>query len=441
MNSISTSIVIIPGVVAIMLCLLFTYLYQQSRQVYFRVWQIAWACYSIHYALDALRFYHPPATVAFFISSLCLVAMAVSIFVSTRLTRAAFSTRWYDWVLAIVGAVLACIDLRFYVTSGSHLAGQHPVSLTSIFLCAVLLYSSAVFYLHAHRRGSVAFQLLAFSLAFWAVLMAAIQSSNPWMEMFGSVGHVLGPVPQMLLGIAMVMVLFENERNAVQENTLALSTLGADPRRLLTADDMLPSMQSALDRLAGALSAGRAVIYVNERWRGALPSVQRGFSFEFLDELTTSGAGQYISDLAYRHGGLYTVHDLPHATEPLSAGSVGTFAAFKDVFAKAEIRNLTAVSLQTREHSFGVILFPHAQRKAFGTSGPRLMIGLALQLGLPTAAPRNTNSSPKSAKPSARASIKTKSFEPSTPNSAKSSTTAISISPSSKAMKSASSSK
>jgi hypothetical protein len=70
------------------------------------------------------------------------------------------------------------------------------------------------------------------------------------------VGHFLGPVPQMLLGIAMVMVLFENERNAVQENTLALSTLGADPRRLLSADDLLPSMQSALERLAGALSAG-----------------------------------------------------------------------------------------------------------------------------------------------------------------------------------------
>jgi diguanylate cyclase (GGDEF)-like protein len=382
MTSVSTTIVIIPGVVAIMLCLLFTYLYQQSRQVYFRVWQIAWACYSIHYGLDALRFYHPPAVAAFFISSLCLVAMAVSIFVSTRLTRAAaFSTRWYDWVLAFVGAIFACVDLRTYVIAGPH-TGVRAISLTAIYLCAVLLYCSAVFYLHAHRRGSVAFQLLAFSLAFWAVLMAATQSANPWMEMFGTIGHVIGPLPQMLLGIAMVMVLFENERNAVQENTLALSTLGADPRRLLTADDMLPSMQSALDRLAGALSAGRAIIYVNERWRGTLPSVQRGFSFEFLDELTTSGAGQYISDLAYRHGGLYTVHDLPHATEPLSVASGGTFDAFKDVLAQAEIRNLTAVSLQTREHVFGVILFPHAQRKAFGTSGPRLMIGLALQLGL-----------------------------------------------------------
>ena len=81
----------------------------------------------------------------------------------------------------------------------------------------------------------------------------------------------------MLLGIAMVMVLFENQRNAVQENTLALSTLGVDPRRLLFADDLVPSMQAALERLMSALPMRRAAIFITERWRGLLPSVQHGF--------------------------------------------------------------------------------------------------------------------------------------------------------------------
>jgi diguanylate cyclase (GGDEF)-like protein len=382
MNNISTSIVIVPGVVALLLCALFTYLYQQSRQAYFRAWQIAWACYSIHYALDAFRYYRPPASAAFFFSSLFSVAMALCIFASTRMMRGPFRVRWYDWVLGLVGAVTSCIDLRVHLLTSQLPAGQRPLSLAVFFLSVVLLYCSAVFYLHAHRRGSVAFQLLAFSLALWAVLLGSIQSSNPWMEMFGSVGHVLGPVPQMLLGIAMVMVLFENERNAVQENTLALSTLGVDPRRLLSADDLLPSMQSALDRLAGALSTRRAIIYIAGRWRGLLPSVERGFSPEFMDVLTRSGAGEYICELAYRQGGLFTVRDLTHLTEQLPISSAGTFAEFKRVFTEAEIRHLTAISLQTREHAFGVILFPHAERKAFGNSGPRMMVGLALQFGL-----------------------------------------------------------
>src|SRR5580700_3992435 len=382
MNSIAASIVIIPGVVALLLCLLFTYLYLQSRQAYFRAWQIAWACYSIHYGLDSFRYLRPPAPAAFFASSLFSVTMAVSIFVSIRLTGVGFRFRWYDWVLALTGTAASCLDLRAYVMSRGLPMEEHPLRLTVVFLSAVLLYCSAAFYLHAHRKGSAAFKLLAISLALWAVLMGAVQSGNPWIEMFGSVGHVLGPIPQMLLGIAMVMVLFENERNAVQENTLALSTLGVDPRRLLSADDLLPSMQSALDRLAGALSAKQAVIYISERWRSLLPSVERGFSPEFINRLTRTGAGEYICELAYRQGGLFTVQDVAHMTEPLPIGSAGSFADFKKVLSDAGIRNVTAVSLQTREHAFGVILFPHAQRKAFGASGPRLMVGLALQLGL-----------------------------------------------------------
>jgi diguanylate cyclase (GGDEF)-like protein len=383
MNNIATSIVVIPGVVALLLCLLFSFLYQQSRQLYFRAWQVAWACYSIHYALDAFRYFRPPAPAAFLASSLFSVAMGVSIFVSTRLTRASLHFRWYDVALAVTGTGLACVDLRNHLLFSRLPIEQQPVSLTVLFLSAVLLYCSAVFYLHSHRRGSPAFKLLGLALALWAVLMGASQSGRPVMEMFGTVGHVLGdPIPQMLLGIAMVMVLFENERNAVQENTLALSTLGADPRRLLSADDLLPSMQLALERLAGALSAGRAILYIAERWRGLLPSVERGFSGEFLEVLTRSGAGEAICDLAYRQGGLFTVRNIGHMTEPPPLGSAGNLVEFKGVLEKANIRNLTAVSLQTREHAFGVILFPHAQREAFGTSGPRLMVGLALQLGL-----------------------------------------------------------
>src|SRR5579863_4506911 len=112
MNSIATSNVIIPGVVALLLCLLFTYLYEQSRQAYFRAWQVAWACYSIHYALDAFPHYDPPATAAFFLSSLFSGAMAVSIFISTRLTSGSFRLRWYDWTIALAGTAAACVDLQ-----------------------------------------------------------------------------------------------------------------------------------------------------------------------------------------------------------------------------------------------------------------------------------------------------------------------------------------
>src|ERR1700686_5547586 len=101
--------------------------------------------------------------------------------------------------------------------------------------------------------------------------MAVGQLRNPWVEAFGSASRLFGPAPQMLLGIAMVMVLFEMERNAVQESTLALSTLGVEPRQLFSAGDLVPSMQSALDRLTRALPMGRGGARHRAPRRGQVP--------------------------------------------------------------------------------------------------------------------------------------------------------------------------
>ncbi len=379
MNSnVAITTVLIPGFVSVLLFLVFTYLHEQSRQPYFRAWKWAWAFYSLHYVMDTF----PSSALAFFAGELFLVGMALCIFVSTRLMRGPSHYRWYDAVVTAVGVILASLTLRGHMLDGVFRPDVQPAIRLGVGLAIILLYCSAVFYLNGHKRGSLAFQVLAGSLALWAVLMGVGQLHSPLGENFGSASRLFGPVPQMLLGIAMVMVLFENQRNAVQENTLALSTLGVDPRRLLFADDLVPNMQAALERLMSALPMDRAAIVITERWRGLLPSVQQGFSPGFLEALEKSGAGDYICELAYRRSGILTVQDAAEMTEPLPLGPMGTFAEFKKILTEAEVRNLTAVNLQTRGHNFGVVLLPHAERRAFGSSGPRLMVGLALQLGL-----------------------------------------------------------
>ncbi len=378
MNSVQITTVLIPGVVSSLLFLVFTYLFEQSHQQYFRAWQLAWAAYSLHYILD----FFPGSSVAFFVSELFLVAMALCIFVSTRMMRGPSQFRWYDAAVGAVGVVLALLTLRGHIVNGVFRSDAQPAIRLGLGLAAILLYCSLVFLLNGHKRRSLAFQVLACALALWAVLIGTGQLLNPLLESFGSAVRLFGPFPQMLLGIAMVMVLFENERNAVQENTLALSTLGVDPRKLLFAEDLVPNMQSALDRLRGALNMDCAAIVINERWRHLLPSVQRGFSTAFIDGLERSGAGDYISELAFRRSGIFTVQNIDEMVEPLPVANAGTFAEFKRIMTAAGVSNLTAVNLQTRDHNFGVILYPHAERRAFGSSGPRLMVGLSLQLGL-----------------------------------------------------------
>ena len=384
MSNIAASMVVVPGLVALLLFLLFTYLYEQSRQQYFGAWQLAWAFYTLHYGLDAWDAFHQPTPLISFFGSLLLVGMAICIYVSTRLMREKFRPRWDDGLLATAGVVLAWWNLRTLATIGAFEGGPYhmPHLPLDVGMGVLLLYCSLYFYRHAHRKNSLAFKLLAISLALWAVLMIFGELRNPFLQMFGTAGHFLGPIPQMLLGVAMVMVLFENERNAVQENALAFSTLGVDPTRLLSAEDLTPSLQSMLDRLVAPLPTGRALIYISERWRAILPSVQRGFSSELIGKMEKTGAGEYISELAYRRGGFVTFHNVAEMSEPLPAFPGARFEQFRQVLAEENIRNITAVSLQTREHNFGIIFFPHAARRMFGSSNLRLLIGLALQIGL-----------------------------------------------------------
>src|SRR6478752_8589665 len=380
MNSVTISLLVVPAVVALLLFLVFTYLYEQTRQDYFRAWQLGWGAYTLHYILDAWSAFRNPSPVVSLLASLLLAVMAVCIFISTRLMRERFRLRWYDLAVGLGGTALSLWNLK------QHMVGRvfHPEVVTDprfrleVGVALVLLYCSFFFYRYAHRRNSLAFTLLAMALALWSVLMLFGQFSISYLQL----SDMLGPIPQLALGIAMVMVLAENERSAVQENALAFSTLGVDPRRLLSAEDLVPSMTAVLDRLINPLPTRKAVICIAEQWRGVLPSVQRGFSPEIIQKLEKTGAGEYIVELAYRRGGFFTFRNMPEMTEPLPALPGGKFEDFKRVVAEEHIRHLTAVSLQTREHNFGVILFPHAELRVFGSSNLRLLIGLALQIGL-----------------------------------------------------------
>ena len=385
MHSVATGLVLIPGAVALLVFFVFWYLYEQNRHQYFRAWLLAWASYTLHYALRAVEYFEGPSELAFFGSAVLLVAMAMCIFVSTRLMKERFQVKWYDGTLTLAGVGLAYISLRAQMTNGviGEQAAQLPIYLRlEVGLAAMLFYCSFHFYRYAFRRNSVAFRTLAFALALWAALMCAGQMRQPFLEVVGQLGGFLGPIPQMLLAIAMVMVLFENERNAVQENALAFSSLGVDPRRLLSAAELVPSLQTFVDRLVAPLPSRRAVFFVAQPWRGTLPSVEKGFSGEFLERLQKTQAGDYISELAYRRGGVVTFRNLAELEEPLPVLSGGRFEACKQALLAEGITDMMAVSLQTRERNFGVLLFPHAERRMFGSSNLRLLIGLALQIAL-----------------------------------------------------------
>ena len=385
MDSIFIGTIVVPGITAFLLLGIFTYLYQQGRESYFRAWQLGWASWTLYYAAAGLLHAGGGGVAVFAAAKLLQLFTVLTILASTQLTDGErFKPPWYDWVIAAGGVVFVAYVLRHHWHNGAFDLRYEDGHLElEVLLGAVLLGSAIRFYRLGRQRDFLGFRLIALALAFWAILMSTRQYhgllASGW---FGSVGHVLGPLPQMLLGIAQVIVLYEHERRTVQDNTLYFSTLDVDNSHLVAAKELTPSMQRMLARLAKLLRVSDAAICVAEPWRAAIPNLSFGFPADFVQNMESQEITDYLIDMAYRRGGIATFRNIAGMSEPLPAGPTGRFDRLKQFLRQHDIRSITAVSLQTRDKNFGILLFPHSSRSAFGPSQIRLLIGLAMQIGM-----------------------------------------------------------
>src|SRR5215467_13500354 len=118
MGSLFISVVVVPGVVALLLFFVFTYLYEQSRQRYFRAWQMGWAAYTLHYLIDGWNTFRQPSAIIGFLASLLLMVMAYCIYLSTRVMRGKFLLRWYDIGVALAALSLVLWNVREHIVDG-----------------------------------------------------------------------------------------------------------------------------------------------------------------------------------------------------------------------------------------------------------------------------------------------------------------------------------
>jgi diguanylate cyclase (GGDEF)-like protein len=164
-----------------------------------------------------------------------------------------------------------------------------------------------------------------------------------------------------------------------QQELMAFSALEVESA--LLPSDLEPNLSRILEKLCSVTRREQAAIYINERWQTALPSVQRGFSADFLTELKT-GAGDLLSNIVFRRGGSGVFRNLARELAQLPPGEEERALRLRLVLERAGVRALTAVSLQTRERNFGVLLFPHVMRSGFSGSRLELLRSLATQISL-----------------------------------------------------------
>ena len=375
-------IVIVPGAVALLLLLVFSYLYRQSRDPFFHFWQRGWAAYCMHFVLLIMYFVVDPDRPWMWGATFCFTLLAWQIYRSSDVLRHETRRLMTDVVMVSVGALTATLEILTARSNGLTLAGLHiPRGPAEVWIAGVMLVAAVRFQRTGHRRSSLGLKLAAGALVFWAALLSTVPFHQFMPATMITVGHFLGPMPQMILGIALVVTLFENERRSVQDNLLAFSSLEIDTGAIHAPQEIVPNIEALLARLLKLLGVERAALLMRTQWQSVVPSVERGLGQDLLRRLEGDGLTDFVSDVAYRRGGLAVFDDLEDPGRMLNEQS-GNFERLRSVLQPQDIEAVTVVSLQTRDRCFGAIVFPSSAGQLFGASQLRLLLGLAMQIGL-----------------------------------------------------------
>ena len=383
MDSELVATVIVPGVVALVLLGVFGYLWKQSREAYFRAWEIGWAAYVLAFALIAFRFtQYDHWTLVWLTSLLKAVITPLCIFISLDLIGERFRMRTR---YLLVGGALA--GWAFYDAYFPHARTFGAEHIYAAWLNAlVLTYCGLRFWGAGAKREMISYRVLAASLWVWSLLIPMVQfhqyfEDHPESHIV-TYGHVLGPVPQMLLGIAMVMVLFENERHNVQENLLEFSRLDASIEAPGEAEDAAPHMQKLLDRLLAILGLERGMVCIRKELRDTFPTVERGVSRNVAEVIERQSGANCFSDVAAAKGGIATVVDLDQQLASLTEELREKALPIRSAFAAEGIEAFTVASLKTSDREIGALVFPHARSQTLSTSRTKLLKALTAQIAM-----------------------------------------------------------
>jgi len=371
--------VLMPGLVALAFLLVFAYLQRQSSERYFRSWQSFWLANTAYCVFLALANTGGAQAAYLSLAQTAELCGAVALFASARCFSKTEPPTWPKYT--VLGALGYWVLLHAVPPLKAILDPSLPewLAVLVILLMATIEYARV-----SYQRDSSGLRWMSGAITLWLVILAGkeIPASQTLGQYLHKVSGYMELMPLLVLGTAMLVVLFDDERQVIQDNALAFSSLDVDPTTPLTRDQIKPSIDKLLGRLMGVLRMQQAVLYISEPWRGSLPSVARGFEPGFVRKLEANDAGDFLADLAFRRGGILTMQSLNELLGPMRSSGNRALSSLVSALKDERISGMTAVCLQTRERNMGVVIFPHAKKHVSSASRLRLLLSLSMQVGM-----------------------------------------------------------
>jgi diguanylate cyclase (GGDEF)-like protein/putative nucleotidyltransferase with HDIG domain len=363
------------GLVLLLLALLlagfFGAIYWQKRQDYLRFWAWGWLLVAAHYVSPALDHWLQPPSWHVPVEQLLLAAAGIVFWCAGR--KYARKRVRFQWVALAVGifAVWALLySVRWFPV---------PPDLGTGF---VLFAVAAIYWQEGRRQQAQADRFLAVAFITWGATLLFTVFHRPALPPGPTDTRLAVLIPIVLVGMTMVMELYEEEKRRVEGNMLALSNLNLAASGF-AGSEIEKVLFQALDRVLSVvrLPAGVLLLRYGEPPTSA-SIVARGLGDEFLAAAKDDALNRYLVALVARLGGLVVLRELtrrdcwgPLEREPL-------FHQLRELLLEQGLRNVVGLSLQAKERVFGVLLLCTGQKRRFVSAELRLLLAFSHQIAM-----------------------------------------------------------
>ena len=163
---------------------------------------------------------------------------------------------------------------------------------------------------------------------------------------------------------------------------LALSNLNLATSGLV-GNDVQKMIAQALERILSVVQVPRGALFLHHGDpQGPTCVVAEGFSDTFCIASKQEGLDDHLVNLVMRLGGLAVFNDLHHGADWEALDRDEAFRRFRQLAIAQGLRTVAAISLQTKENAFGVLLLGATDNRRFGSGELRLLLALGHQIGM-----------------------------------------------------------
>ncbi|HLW97110.1 MAG TPA: diguanylate cyclase [Candidatus Acidoferrales bacterium] len=350
---------------------LYGYVYTYKKQIYLLLWSAGWALLAIHYAGFVFRDSIPQGPFQSSFSLWLVAAAALVFFLSAQLY-----VQSQPWVYPIGGAA------AFFAVWGL-LYAQEQFPFSPGFGIAVVFIAAGVLFWRGNRkRETLADSGLGMAFGLWGALGLANEFAGHNGTNANVVLGTLTVVPLIFTAVLMAMALYEEEKRRMEGHMLALSNLNLATSGVM-GSEVQRMLAQALDRILNVVRIPSGALFLHHGDPlGPTSVVAVGLSESFCSVSQQDGLDDHLVELVVRLGGLAVFRDLHRDALWKTLEGEKSFQRFRQLALQQGLRTVAAISLQTKERAFGVLLLGTPDSRRFTPPELHLLLALGHQIGM-----------------------------------------------------------